>query len=156
MEVFEVHITGDERIHEVAGVKTIAIQLLRPDFNIHRIEHMTSQVVKCENYQACLEQTLAFAAKIPNVVRVKIECPYYPHYVAQSLYMESHADDPPWIDYPISRNANSYKLMATDRVYDQAVYDVFRLKWAKHTIELCLYDTNVEEDKDWFSFWKQQ
>ena len=154
METFEVHITGDERIH-VAPVKTIAIDLLRPDLQTLRVEHMTSQVVRCENYEACLAQTLAFAKTLPGVVRIKIECPVYAHYIDQSLYMESHFDTTS-LDYPVSRNQKKTGLMGTDRVYDHAGYDPFRLKWAGQTLELCLYDTNVDEDKDWFSFWKQQ
>jgi hypothetical protein len=154
MEIFEVHIAGDERIHNL-GLKTITVELLKPDFTLLRIEHMTSQVIKCSGYQECLAKTLELAATLPGVVRTKIECPTYEHYVEQSLYMESHFETKT-NTYPISRNQKKTELMGTERVYDHALYLPFRQKWLGQVVELCLYDTNTDEDKDWFSLWKQQ
>lgn len=111
MEVFEVHITGDEKIHEVSrrlGLKTISIDLLRPDRTVLRVEHMTSQIFKFENYEKChahvqnvVDQLLAADV---DIERVKIECPDYKHYREQSLYMESHFQINEPKGYPTSKN----------------------------------------------------
>ena len=32
-------------------------------------------------------------------------------------------------------------------------YSEFAEKWKKEVVELCLHDTYVDEDKDWFALW---
>ena len=160
MEVFEVHITADEGIINIAkrlGIKTISVDLLRPDRTVLRTEHMTSQIVRAENYEACKRQVDWMLLNLDlykvRVYRVKIESPCYDHYVGQSLYMESHfqpTDD----HYPLSRNQRKETLLATDREYDKQLYDLFKTRWADKEVELCLYDTFVEEDKDWFDCYR--
>jgi hypothetical protein len=44
--------------------------------------------------------------------------------------------------------------MVTDREYDKQNYFEFRQKWGHEDIELCLYDTFITEDKDWFSLYE--
>jgi hypothetical protein len=117
---------------------------------------MTSMIFKFDSYQSCKSHVdaLVEAFKIAgvNVLRVKIESPYYDHYRKQSLYMESHfeAED---ARYPMSRNQRKTTRLATDREYDQRFYDLFRAAWASKELELCLYDTWVDEDKDWFDLY---
>lgn len=159
MEVFEVHITGDKSIHEVAKSfdhKTIAIDLLNPDKSVLREEHMTSIVYKytsANSYDMCKRlvlQTAAIYAKMGvNVMRVKIESPPYEHYVKQSLYMESHFVSDEFF-HPTSRNQRKTHFLATDRTYHQAEYDSFAKRHTGADLELCLYDNFVEEDRDWF------
>lgn len=159
METFEVHVTGGEAIHEAAGrlkVKTISVELLTPDLKPLRIEHMTSQVMICASFDECMELVRDMVKGLgaaSDVRRVKVECPWYDHYVGRSLYLESHFDvDAP--THPVSRNVRKSQLMGTDRTYDHAEYAAFRERWKGETLELALYDTYVAEDADWLGLWK--
>ena len=159
MEIFEIHITGDKSILSAAtelGLKTITIDLLTPRKEKMRQEFMTSQIEKKENYQQCREYVKqlveSLKAKNVQIIRVKIESPDYAHYRAQSLYMESHFEA---LDsaFPMSQNVRKSTILATDREYSQAKYDDFHERYADKELELCLYDSFVEEDKDWFDLY---
>ena len=53
-ELFEFHITGDKSIHRASegiGIKTISIDLLKPNLKSLRTEHMTSQIGVYKNYE---------------------------------------------------------------------------------------------------------
>ncbi len=163
MEVFEVHITGDEKIHEISrrlGLKTISIDLLRPDRTVLRVEHMTSQIFKFENYEKChahvqnvVDQLLAADV---DIERVKIECPDYKHYREQSLYMESHFEIDEPKGYPTSKNQKKDTLLATDRTSFKELYDGFAEEYKDKEVELCLWDTNEYQDIDWFSSYEEE
>jgi hypothetical protein len=117
---------------------------------------MTSHVYRCTNYDLCKEFVDDIVSKLTEVdiKRVKIECPYYAHYRKQSLYFESHftSNDN---KYPLSRNQNKTECLATVREYDQDKYkDVLSKSGENPTLELCLYDSNVQEDLDWFSLYE--
>lgn len=168
MEIFEVHITGDDKIIEAAkplAVKTIVIDLVKPDRSYFRTEYMTSHACHFENYEECkiyvddLVNQLTVAGV--EIARVKIECPFYPKYKDKSIYFEVHYDARN-NDYPMSRNKGKDSFLCTAREYDKNKYDSL---WQKHggmappsnwVMELCLYDTNVEEDKDWFDLYEQR
>jgi len=160
MEVFEVHITGDESIHKQAeklGAKTIQVNLLKPDKSFLRTEHMTSQIMKCEDYASCLKKvdqlTYGLITNGVSVFRAKIESPYYDHYKAISIYMESHFQTEN-SEYPISNNARKPGVyLATDREYKQENYEAFRERYAGKDIELCLYDTDSNCDFDWLNLY---
>lgn len=161
MEFFEIHITGDDgyicSVADQYGLKTIVIDLLRPDGSCLRTECMTSVVTKLADYAACKQYVDdlvdMFTHNGVKIVRVKIECPYYQHYVDQSLYLESHFESGDY-KFATSRNQNKTKLLATERTYDKADYEDF---CSRHVaVELCLYDTNVGEDADWFSCYKEK
>jgi hypothetical protein len=159
LDMFEIHITGDESIMEVGpqlGMKTIAIDLLKPNKELLRTEYMTSDVKKLSNFALCkshvfwvVEQFESFGVKIH---RVKIECPFYDHYLHSGRYIESHFPTTD-IVYPISRNQKKTTISATAREYDQTQFTAFAKKWVDVTVEICLYDSNVEGDKDWFDLW---
>lgn len=160
MEVFEVHITGDESIHEVAkrhDYKTIAVDLLRPDKSVIRTEHMTSLIFKYpfENmsFERCKALVYDIVRKFEDagvkIIRVKIECPFYDHYRKQSLYMESHFITEE-TTHPLSRNRRKTTLLGTDRTYNRNEYVRFKNKYEGKEVELCLHDTFPDEDKDWF------
>jgi hypothetical protein len=163
MEVFEIHITGDETIHKIARKydhKTIAIDLLRPDLSKIRTEHMTSLVIKYfqeDSYEECkflVDQIVENYEKDGvQIHRVKIECPFYDHYVSSSLYIESHFESD-GIYYPISRNQSKTVLLATDREYDKDGYWDFKDKHEDKELELCLYDTSPREDVDWLEMFE--
>lgn len=164
MEIFEIHITGNEKIIEVAGqlgIKTIVIDLVKPDKSYFRTEYMTSHTYKCENYDECKKYVDDLVAKLTDcgIIRVKIECPLYPQYKNQSLYFEVHYEAKTNL-FPMSQNKGKDYYLCTAREYNKNRYDVL---WRKHgagwthpphwVMELCLYDTNVEEDKDWFNLY---
>lgn len=167
--MFEIHITGDEKIIEAAkslDIKTIVIDLVKPDRSYFRTEYMTSHAQAFDNYEECkawvddvVNQLTAAGVKI---VRVKIEAPFYKHYIDQSIYFEVHYDARN-NDYPMSRNQGKETFLCTAREYDRTKYESL---WQKHggifllkppagwVMELCLYDSNVEEDKDWFALYE--
>lgn len=158
METFEIHITGDESIMQRGlqlGLKTIAVELLRPDRTVLRTEYMTSHVQKFENYEACKAEVDKWVGQLKDmgtdIIRVKIESPYYAHYVLESLYMESHfkTEDN---KYPLSRNVKKDYCLGTARVYNNDYYSEFMTKWDE--IELCLYDSDYLEDADWLDLWE--
>lgn len=163
-EFFEIHITGDESIHRLAkayGHKTIAIDLLRPDYSTIRTEHMTSLILKypfrTEAYDDCkklvdkiVDRYLADGLKIE---RVKIESPVYDYYEEESLYIETHFESNDTF-YPISRNKKKTVCLATDREYNQYNYWNFKEKHEGKEMELCLYDTNQLEDIDWLKLFE--
>jgi hypothetical protein len=156
MEIFEIHITGEEAILEAAnklGVKNITIDLLAPDRKHHRTEYMTSDVKRFANYDSCKEYVDKLVKQLGvHIIRVKIESPYYAHYKDQSCYIESHFDTEN-NEYPISRNQNKTTCLSTDRCYEKDSYDAFREKYEGKVVELCLFDSYVEEDFDWFAFY---
>jgi len=158
METFEIHITGDESIlnnAERLGLRTIVVELLTPDVTVLRNEFMTSHVAKFVNYEACKiwvdDIVLQLKDAGTNIIRVKIESPYYEHYVEQSCYIESHFKTENPDKYPISRNVRKSYYLGTDRVYNQDCYSEFRKKWDE--VELCLYDSDYLEDADWLDLW---
>ena len=158
MEVFEIHITGDASILEAAKpIKTISVQLLTPKGEIIRTEYMTSLVMKAENYEACKikvdEIAASLAASGVQISRVKIECPFYKHYADRAIYIESHFVTQDF-KFPVSRNARKDSLLATDRTYIRAEFESFKERYKGVEVELCLYDTWVDEDLDWFKLYQ--
>lgn len=159
MQIFEIHITGEERIItelNTLNIKNIVIELLKPDLSVLRTEYMSSFILKCENYKECkkLVDNIVNSLK-SKILRVKIESPVYPEYVENSLYLETHfiGEDN---EHPLSRNVRSGKIMGTERVYDRDLYNKLIEKWKdKAEVEICLYDDYVREDFDWFSLYKK-
>lgn len=154
MQNFEIHITvSNEEILNVTGFKTIAIDLLKPDRSVLRTEFMTSISEKFKNYNECKKYTdwLALTLNDFNILRVKIESSFYPEYVEQSKYIESHFETENF-DFPISRN--KITLLGTDREYNHEKYNEFKEKYSNSIVELALFDNNINEDKDWFDLWK--
>lgn len=163
MEVFEVHITGDKSIlehGEALGVKTIAVDLLRPDKSLLRSEYMTSIIMKCTNYETCKQQVCELSDKLlargVGIIRTKIECPPYQHYLGSSLYAESHFKTTSYDDFPVSRNQKKDYLLATDRTYDKGEYSEFMKLHEDDELELCLFDSFIDEDLDWLSLWAKK
>lgn len=156
METFEIHITGSSDINEQLdrlGIKNIIIDLLKPNKTILRTEYMSSFISKHKNLTDCQRYVNSVLLNLScEIIRIKIESPYYEHYKKRSLYLESHFK--PFNElYPISKNAKSNKELATDRTYKKKEYNAFIEKWKTEEIEMCLVDTFVEEDKDWFDLY---
>lgn len=158
MKHFEIHITGEEGIIEELTsmkLKNITVELLRPDNSTLRTEFMSSIVRKFNNYSECAFYVQNLTNNLKSkIIRVKIESPFYDEFVDQSLYMESHFA-PFNSTYPLSRNKASGKLMATDREYDKEKYNQFKEVWKDNELELCLFDSFVKEDSDWFELYKK-
>jgi hypothetical protein len=166
MKIFEVHITADEKIIKAAKIlnlKTIVIDLVKPDKSYFRTEYMTSQVCRYDNYSECKDYVDDAVTKLiemgVDVKRVKIECPYYPEYKDKSLYFEIHYETDGNL-YPLSKNQNKNSYLCTAREYDKTKYDdLIKKHYNKNkpstewVMELCLYDTDIMEDVDWFNLY---
>lgn len=159
MRTFEIHITGSFNINDVLdsmGIKNIIVDLLTPEGDILRSEHMSSFVEKHETYGDCLIRVQNLVNHLKQngveIYRVKIESPYYDDYVPMSKYIESHfikKDN----QYAMSVNRKSGKIIGTDRTYNKIQYDSFKELWKDEDVELCLYDNNFEQDKDWLEMY---
>lgn len=158
MEVFEIHITGSSSINKEfdnLGIKNIIIDLLKPNKDHLRTEFMSSFISKHKDLDECKTYINSILAQLSSeIIRVKIESPFYEHYRDKALYVESHFK-PYNAEFPISRNAKSNKELATDRTHNSKEFDIFREKWKNEDVEMCLYDTFVEEDKDWFELYQK-
>lgn len=156
---FEVHITGDSSIIDELdklNIKNIIVELLDRDYEVLRLEFMSSFIVKlpyCVIHQYVLD--LVEKLKHCNIIRIKIECPPILELFPMSLYVESHFE-PINNEYPLSRNFKSKKMMATDREYMKNNYYSFIDKWKDVDCELCVFDSFIEEDLDWFNLYKKQ
>jgi hypothetical protein len=156
MEVFEIHITGSHGINQELdslGIKNIIVDLLTPEHKFMRTEYMSSFTIQKATYK----ETKAYVDELVNqlkskIIRVKIESPYYEHYKDNSLYLESHFK-PFNTSFPISMNQRSKLLMATARTYEKDQYGDFKKLWSNEDVEMCLFDSFIEEDKDWFDLY---
>ena len=166
--IFEIHITGDKSIHEICkqiNIKTINVCLLAPNQSAIRCEDMTSFVFNGTEAD-CYRKVLEVAGVLQNcgvpIYRMKIESPIVPELIHKSLYVETHfktenIEEPdhdfrfsPKFTLPTSRNTSKDYYLATDREYRQDKYDEFINKYKGKELELCILDTNIEEDSDWF------
>lgn len=162
IESFEIHITGDESIivaAEQLGVKAITIELLKPDFSFFRMEYMTSQVMKLNNFQECKSRVddlvNSLMEKGVSIKRVKIESPILEHYKNIALYLETHFTTQE-AKLPISRNTKKKTFLATDRTYAKDKWDDFVRFYKGKELELALYDTNPNEDSDWLCLYENK
>lgn len=156
MEIFEIHITGSHEINQELdslGIKNIIVDLLTPEQKLMRTEYMSSFVIKRTSYNDCKTYVDDLVGNLKsNVIRVKIESPYYEHYKDKSLYLESHFK--PFNNrFPISMNQRSKKLLATARTYKKDQYNDFKERWKNEDVEMCLFDSFIAEDKDWFDLY---
>ncbi len=165
MEIFEIHITGNDHIHYVAnsyGIKTIKLDLLRPNGSVIKTEHMTSFVGEYNNLWECVNSVAGLRDLLNKngceVARVKIECPVsYDKYLDVSLYIETHFNQMGIASiYPASKNKEKESVTGTDRAYGVKNYPKFKEKWHNQILELCLYDTFVKQDEDWFKEWEMK
>lgn len=165
------------------GFKNIVIDLLKPDLTKLRTEYMSSFVKEFETYGQCLNFIYGYKTKgsitqqdigkpivetqylglldvlKSKVIRVKVEVPYLLEYRKEyrdkALYIESHYI-PDNNKKPLSRNVGSGKIIATDRAYWGDDWNKFYIdnRIGQREIEMCLHDSFVEEDKDWFDCYK--
>ena len=118
-----------------------------------REEYMSSIVKRFNNRIDCelwVHELVRDIMLECQVIRVKIECPYYLKYKDIACYIESHTETTEAL-LPISRNKKSGKLMNTDRCYDKSLFPDFNVKYQGNAdVELCIYDSFIKEDEDWF------
>lgn len=162
MEKFEIHITGDEKIIKILDkfkLKSIIVDLYSPNNELIRTEYMSSFIRQFNDFESCLRSITGLVKIFIKygiaIYRVKIESPYYTHYINQSLYIETHFEAKN-NNFPISINRKSKKIIATDRTCDKNKYEEFLKKWKGNEIELCLYDTDKEQDEDWLTLFKNE
>lgn len=168
--IFEIHITGSMNIHEVCetlGVKTIAVELLKPNCELLYIEDMTSFIFKgseIDMYEKVLSLVGDLSRNNVSISRIKVETPYVgcEHLIEKSKYMETHFkcgelynSDERFV-LPTSRNTKKATFLATDRTYDQSKYFKFYQKYKNNELELCIFDSNVNQDKEWFDLYESK
>lgn len=164
MEKFEIHITGSENILEELSklqIKSIEIDLLKPDKSVLRRQHMSSTVQEFKNLSDATKWTESLSAMLETkgvqIIRKKIESPIYEHYLSTALYMETHWRTSGWGSQVLSEIVHSGKMIATDRLYrirDTELIKAFLKRHSLRQIELCLYDTFISEDYDWFNLYR--
>ena len=160
--IFEVHITGDESIHAVAAAKqhkTITLELVRPNYSLIRLDHMTSLIISATDLSSALTQLKEIEKHYidggVDIKRVKMECPLtaeYKDYVRDAIYAECHFEATN-SKLPTSRNIKKSEFSATDRCYNNACFLEFYFEYSEQDIELCVLDTNPTWDKDWADHW---
>lgn len=163
MKLFEIHITGKDKSilkeFEKLGLKTLYIMLLDNKLQNVGFEHMCCIQKKFKTYEECKQYVDNLLLKLKSeIVRVKIESAYYKEYVDKAIYAETHyIPNEPGI-YPTVRNIKSKKYVSTMRTYDKSHFETLRTKSKKHLnnaeFELCLYDSNLNFDDYWLSFYK--
>lgn len=160
----EIHITTKtDLIHRTSPVNTITIDLLKPNLEILRTEHMTNHSVKMSLLDICyyvmgIEYYLRFTKN--KIERVKLETAPFVDLFYKSLYIEAHFkptdEEIKQGIYPLSRNCNNNKMLAIARELDKNKFGDFIKQWEKRTeeIELCLFDSKAEQDDDWLNLYK--
>lgn len=161
--IFEIHITGSINIREVCktlGVKTISVELLKPNGGTLYIEDMTSFIFKgseIDMYERVLLLVGDLSRNNVSISRIKVETPYVgcEHLVPKSKYMETHfqCGERSRFTLPTSRNTKKTTFLATDRTYDQSNYFEFYKKYKNNELELCIFDSNIEQDREWFELY---
>jgi hypothetical protein len=160
--IFEIHITGDESIHSVAAKrqhKTITLQLVRPNYSLIRLDHMTSIIMPATDLSSALAQLKEiekyYIDNGVDIKRVKMECPLttaYKDYVRDAVYAECHFEASN-SNLPTSRNVKKNTFSATDRCYNHSLFLEFYFEYLGLDIELCVLDTNDKWDVDWTTYW---
>lgn len=162
---FEIHITCEDPlfVEDVTiSLRKIAVDLLRPDLTKLRTEYMTSHREEFDSFVKCKDAVDSYVERIKNdyeVIRVKIECPFHKELINQSLYIESHFDINQTIRldenvFPLSRSRHKTEIMGTSRQYNKPYFHYFYDRWKPFGIvELCLFDSFVYEDLDWFDLY---
>lgn len=164
-KLFEIHITGSKDILNFCRdnyLKSLELDLLDKNLKVIKTEYMTSIVRKYQNFPLCKEATLNLAEKIKmagiRVDRIKIESPLVSSYVPHALYIETHFYERAPFKYPASRNITKSHAILTDREYNNRLFEKFMDKHYEvdenREFELCLYDDNMKEDKEWFESWQ--
>ena len=158
--IHEIHITGDESIHEAAKhfqFKTITINLLAPTGNVIKTEHMTAIQMHFSSIKKCFDFVRDVVDKFTrigvDVKRVKIEIPPVEQMILFARYVELHTTTP--IDVaPKSVNLSNLKILYTKREYDPKQYKSFIEYWNEFDknaeLELVILDSNPGEDYKWF------
>lgn len=161
MKLFEIHITGKDKSilkeFESLGLKTLKIILLDSQLQNVGFEHMCCIQKKFKTYEECQEYVGELLLKLKSeIVRVKIESMYYPEYLDNSIYAETHFVPENPGENPTVRNIKSKKYISTIRTYDKLEFkNLINISKDLHgEFELCLYDSNPNFDDYWLSFYK--
>jgi hypothetical protein len=164
MTLYEIHITGEPSIIDELSklnIKNITVELYAPNGIILRKEYMSSFVEKFSTYRECVDFVNTLLQSLTSkVIRAKIETPYDEKLLPFCYYVETHYPFTGCYDYPVSRNVESEKMMCTERSYmwgssgSTVPEAVSKWKSEGKEIEMCLYDSFMDEDSDWFDLYK--
>ena len=158
-EVFEIHITGEPEIIkwlERRNYPYLAIKMLDRDLQTVSLDCMSAIKLEVPDLFTAqswvIERLCELNSEDINVYRVKIEAPPLDKYLKKCLYIERH-----WktslknVEFPLSYVVNKTKYVATERCYDKKLFKQFSEQYEK--TEVCLIDTNINHDKNWFKIW---
>lgn len=171
LKIYEVYLTFKnketmDRFHR----SCIEVILVNP-YNITvGYEYMTSYLLKCKSLHECLKivaEDVALLNLYDTCIRAKVESPPYEEYFETALYAECHykVNDPGpsdvwgyrYFDEPTSfsiKPGRENKYLATERTWQRNGFRDFvkyhSQNYANREIELCLIDTNSEQDREWF------
>lgn len=169
-ENFEIHITGSPNIIKYFkdyNIPYLEIDMLDKDLKSIQKDYMCAIKYKAKNFEIAEGYARMIAHCAVNhfdnnieIYRIKIETEPLEKYFDKALYIERHweIDMEIWkfqadcMVYPLSYIENKYKLVLTERNYNKNEFKEFTDIYAK--TELCLLDTNINHDKQWFDSWK--
>lgn len=156
---FEIHITGSKNIlKHLAADNQLTVEMLDRSGEVFDTDYMSAI-----DFRGSYIDMLTFVANLINyltfrdvdIYRVKVETQPSPELFQTALYIERHfemekADD---YVYPVSLLANKNKYVGTSRTYNRSEFAEFANRYDK--TELCIIDSNVNHDKDWFDIWEK-
>lgn len=154
MDAFEITITADRSVHEVAeplNWRTATVEKLSPDGKVVKVEETLMEVFSCKSAKEAINTARTVALKLHSegvdVSRVVVKAPYRARYFDDGLYLEATYPSREIGPYPTSRINGTF--WETIRSQDPSDFDGVIDKHPEAMVELCLLDTKRGHDSDW-------
>lgn len=149
--LFEVHITAND-IDRLES-QYLHIQNLSPDLSVVNEVKLSEYVIDVPSLDDAISHlklvSLEAAILYIDIQRMKLECK--PTSDLPALYYEVHLKASETdLRLPLSRKVSNGKLIKTFRATDLSAFTPFN----REKVEQCVFDTNVDEDKEWLLYWK--
>jgi hypothetical protein len=156
--LYEFHITAYESsIQELSknDIPIIGIEALAPSGYAVQLDWMTSYTDFFYSQESAINYIGVLLKKInfTPIYRVKVETPYDNSLIMEEFkYIETHLNS---LDnnLPKSRNIITNKIISTDRTYNFKEFHSFAERYNTSKVELCVMDTNIYHDHNWFMFY---
>lgn len=156
--LYEFHITAYESsIRELSkyDIPFIGIEALAMSGIAVQWDWMTSYSNFFPSKESAINYIGVLLEKIKNtpIYRVKVETPYESDLNFEEFrYIETHLNS---VDnnLPKSKNIITNEIISTDRTYNFKEFKSFAERYRTSKVELCVMDTNVYHDHNWFRFY---
>ena len=156
--LYEFHITAYESsIRELKryDIPIIGIEALSPSGYAVQWDWMTSYSDFFPSQESAINyiRVLLKKVKFTPIYRVKVETPYDNSLNMEEFkYIETHLNS---LDnnLPKSRNIITNEIISTDRTYNFKEFESFAERYNTSKVELCVMDTNIYHDHNWFMFY---